>query len=394
MAKKITKAMAFTFATMVGLSLSAADAPVELKAKEGAKVTAPVTDPLAGMPTVIAKIGSKEIKKADIIAFLKEAMEGNPKATDITQDAMEKMIAQNPYFYATRVVEFDLLLKLAAKSGIVPSEVAAKKFLGSIWNKASKEERVAIESQLKKQGLTFKQHVEKSSKQKYVQKQVAIQSWIEKAIVVSDAEVETLAKKLYDEKRDQYFKVSEATGEGQVNASHILIMPDKKATDKEAADLAAKKKALEIVAEIKAGKISFQDAAVKYSQGPSAPRKGALGSFDKGAMLPEFEKAAFALEEEAMTDAPVKTQYGYHIILRNKAAKAATYRTFESVKPMIIQNIKQDEMQKRIKATLDAAKKDMKVEVFVKKPAPRMPQLPPELQKQLQEKMKAKGKTK
>ncbi len=396
MAKKITKAMALTFATIVGLSLNAADAPAELKVKEkapvaeGAKVIAPVTDPLAGVPDVVAKISDKEIKKADIIAFLKEAMEGNPKAKDMTQAKLKMMIAQNPYFYTTRVVEFDVLLELAAKAGIVPSEMGAKKFLGSIWNKADKKERAAIEGQLKAQGLTFKQHVEKSSKQKYVQKQVAIQSWIEKAVVIPDAEIEVMAKKLYDEKRDQYFILNAATGEGQISASHILIMPDKKVADKEAADLAAKKKALDVVAEIKAGKITFQDAAVKYSQGPSAEKKGSLGSFGKGQMVPEFEKAAFALEEDAMTDEPVKTQFGYHIILRNKATKEATYRSFESVKAMIIQNIKSEETQKRIKSTLDTAKKNMKVEFFVKKPAPRMPMMSPEMQKQIQEKMKQK----
>jgi len=74
----------------------------------------------------------------------------------------------------------------------------------------------------------------------------------------------------------------------------------------------SKKKAEEILAKIKAGE-DFQELAKKYSQDSTAASGGDLGTFGKGKMLPDFEKAAFALKANEISGL-VKTTYGYHII--------------------------------------------------------------------------------
>ena len=59
---------------------------------------------------------------------------------------------------------------------------------------------------------------------------------------------------------------------------------------------------------------SFSDFAKEYSQDPgSAVAGGSLGTFGRGAMVPEFEEAAFALEVGEISE-PVKSDFGYHII--------------------------------------------------------------------------------
>jgi foldase protein PrsA len=64
-------------------------------------------------------------------------------------------------------------------------------------------------------------------------------------------------------------------------------------------------------------KDDFAALAEEKSTDPSAAtNKGDLGEFGRGQMVPEFEKAAFALEEYAFTAVPIKSQFGYHIILR------------------------------------------------------------------------------
>ena len=59
----------------------------------------------------------------------------------------------------------------------------------------------------------------------------------------------------------------------------------------------------------------FATIAKTSSQCPSSKNGGDLGTFTRGKMVKEFEKAAFALEK-GQTSGPVKTQYGYHIIKR------------------------------------------------------------------------------
>lgn len=122
--------------------------------------------------------------------------------------------------------------------------------------------------------------------------QYAIQKAVEK-VRVTDDEV----KKFYDENPGQF--------ESGVlfNADHILVDTEEKAN--------------EIKADIEAGKISFADAAKKYSTCPSGKSGGNLGDFAHGQMVPEFENACAEMEIGAVS-APVQTQFGWHLIRLNK----------------------------------------------------------------------------
>lgn len=72
--------------------------------------------------------------------------------------------------------------------------------------------------------------------------------------------------------------------------------------------------AQELRAKITKGE-SFANLAKEYSIDGSKKRGGDLGFFGRGMMVPEFEKAAFALQKSQVSDV-VKTQFGYHIIKR------------------------------------------------------------------------------
>lgn len=107
-----------------------------------------------------------------------------------------------------------------------------------------------------------------------------------------------------------------------LNASHILIDSEEKAK--------------EVVEEINNG-LSFEDAAIKYSSCPSKEQGGNLGEFGRGQMVPEFENAAFEMEEGEISG-PVKSQFGYHIIQVNEKLPEAT-SSMEEVKDEITNQI-------------------------------------------------------
>lgn len=136
------------------------------------------------------------------------------------------------------------------------------------------------------------------------------------------------AKSYFDEHQDEF-----KTGE-MAKAKHILI---KAASDEEFE--AAEKRANEIAEEIKAGEKTFEQAAMDYSDCPSNMQGGDLGLFGKGQMVPEFEEAVFAMNEGDLS-APVKTQFGYHLIKLEEHHEAGVPK-FEEVRDEILGKLSQ-----------------------------------------------------
>jgi peptidyl-prolyl cis-trans isomerase C len=79
--------------------------------------------------------------------------------------------------------------------------------------------------------------------------------------------------------------------------------------------------------------LDFSEAALKYSTCPSKNSGGNLGSFEKGRMVPEFEEAAFNMPIGDISK-PVKTQFGYHLIVVDNK-KEAVIADFSEVKDSI-----------------------------------------------------------
>ncbi len=107
----------------------------------------------------------------------------------------------------------------------------------------------------------------------------------------------------------------------QVAASHILIAfkgADSAGEDVTRSKPEAEAFAKDVLAQALADPSKFADLAKQHSDGPSAEKGGDLGTFKFEAMAPAFSEAAFALEINAITEAPVETGFGYHIIQRTK----------------------------------------------------------------------------
>lgn len=126
-------------------------------------------------------------------------------------------------------------------------------------------------------------------------------------------------------KDDEIKKYYEENIYGDMKASHILITADVKddATDEEKteAENKAKEEAEKIIKQLDEGK-KFADLAKKNSKDESnASNGGDLGYFSYDDMVEEFSKATKELKVNEYTKEPVKTEYGYHIILKTGEKK-------------------------------------------------------------------------
>ncbi|MBB3256725.1 peptidyl-prolyl cis-trans isomerase C [Paraburkholderia bannensis] len=154
------------------------------------------------------------------------------------------------------------------------------------------------------------------------QQQVILHAWIEdflKNNQPSDAEV----KAMYD-------KVTQGAGGGkEYHLHHILVADEQQAKD--------------LIAKIKGG-ASFEDLAKQYSKDPgSAKNGGDLDWSDPKAYVPEFAAAATSLQKGQITDTPVHTQFGWHII-RVDDIRAIAPPPLEQVRPQIVQQLQQEKL--------------------------------------------------
>jgi len=116
----------------------------------------------------------------------------------------------------------------------------------------------------------------------------------------------------------------------ELHARHILIKEEG----------GGEKKAVEILSEIQNKKLTFEEAAAKFSADPSNAQKGGdLGFFPRGMMDPAFEKAAFGLaKDQDLLAKPVKSSFGFHLIQR-VGYKAAEQKALSDVKEEIASEV-------------------------------------------------------
>lgn len=122
----------------------------------------------------------------------------------------------------------------------------------------------------------------------------------------------------------------------EFNASHILVETEEEA--------------LAIIEEIQGG-ADFADTAKAKSTGPSGPSGGVLGWFGKGRMVAPFEAAVLEMEPGSIS-APVKTQFGWHVIKLNET-RAIAAPELEKVKATLEQEIQRDAVQAYIDGLVD-----------------------------------------
>jgi peptidyl-prolyl cis-trans isomerase C len=144
-----------------------------------------------------------------------------------------------------------------------------------------------------------------------------------------------------EEVKAEYDKFVAANGGKEYRARHILVEKEDEAK--------------KLIADIKKGG-KFDDIAKKNSKDPGSGAKGGdLDWANASSYVAEFSEAMIKLEKGKMTDTPVKTQFGYHII-RLEDTRQAQLPPMEQVKPQIAQQLGQQKLTAFQKEMRDKAK--------------------------------------
>lgn len=307
------------------------------KKKTPSKKTAAVSSTLAN---VVAKVNGTPITRAELDRAMKFMLAQNQVKKELTAD--EKKKAESAVL--DQLISAELLYQAGKKLPItdIDSRVEAQMKQG----KTKFPSTEAYDKALKASGLTEKDLEEFARKEIYINN--LIETEIASKISISDDQ----AKKFYDENSAK-FKQPET-----VQASHILIGVDPKASAEEKAK--AKEKAEALLKRAKAGE-DFAALAKTNSTCPSAPQGGDLGYFSKGQMVPAFEAAAFSLKPGEISDV-VETQFGYHIIKVTNKKPAGTV-PFSDAKKEIINYLKIQKIQQSISELVDKLRKEANIEI-------------------------------
>jgi peptidyl-prolyl cis-trans isomerase C len=200
------------------------------------------------------------------------------------------------------------------------------------------------------------QKVTEEELRKRVEENVKVQQFIDDAIKDTPAPTEDEIAKFYDGNPKSFARPE------RVRASHILLKTDKSATPEQKAEI--RKKIEEIRADVESGKITFEDAAAKFSEDKgNAPKGGDLGFFPKGRMVKPFEEAAFAAQVGTLTPI-VESDFGFHIIKAVEHMPADTV-PLEEAKPRIQQFLEQATKRNATQQYVNGLKAKTTVETFM-----------------------------
>ncbi len=267
---------------------------------------APAAEPTNSVVLTIdgTAIMENDVREMMISRYGRQLQQMPPEQLAMVQQQMQQMIL-------TDLISKTLLLNAAEKEGYKATDEDIAKEIEEISKRIP--EGQSFEEFAKSAGVDIKR----------IKEQIADDTKIRKLIDVVTKDVEKpgeeKVKKYYDEHPDEFSQKE------MVAASHILLSTQEAADETAIAAVKAEADKLKEQLGKEDGK-TFEELATAHSDCPSKAQGGSLGEFGRGQMVPEFEKAAFT-QKIGEVGAPIKTQFGYHLIkvTDKKEAKTTPY---------------------------------------------------------------------
>lgn len=259
--------------------------------------------------------------RADILALQA------PRASRATllRDAMQDLVAEKLFEKAMRELAIE----------VQPGELEAT--LRSVMQQNGMTTQEQLRQAVEGQGLDWDEYVE--TMRRHLAQSKLVNLKVRSQVKVSEDEVKRRYAELAAMER----------GEEEVRASHILVAVEAQAPAEQVE--AARARAEAIADRARTPGVDFGALAREVSDGPNKAEGGELGWFRRGEMVPELEKAAFALEAGAVSD-PVRTRFGWHVVKVHERRQVAA-RPFEQVANQIREKLFREEMERATERYLD-----------------------------------------
>ncbi len=259
---------------------------------------------LASAASVVARVGDRVITQADLDLqfdlFLRQSTGGAALS-----DEQRAQLAPLKKQYLQRMVQDAVVVQAAERLGLAPDEATIDRRVEQAKQRLSGED--AFLAALKQYGIPDVATYRRMTYDAMAYK--AMIGWIRERLRVSEA----ATRMLYLLDQSAYAEPE------QICTAHILVPSREEAED--------------VIARLKDG-ADFAELARQVSKDPgSAPRGGDLGCVALGRFVPEFERAALALQPGQVSE-PVQTQFGWHVIRMNERLPARV-RPYEEVRGQI-----------------------------------------------------------
>lgn len=215
--------------------------------------------------------------------------------------------------------------------------------------------REVLEEQIRRQtGSSLEDFIETQAAEPMFRRVVRHTKLLEKRFPEQARVSDEAVKQRYEQMREEAF-----TKPAEVRASHILVRTEDMRTSEQRR--AALARAEEILEEAKKPGTDFAELARQRSEGPSAPKGGDVGFFQrKGVMVEPFAAAAFTLKPGAISDI-VETDFGFHII-KVTDRKEAVVVGLEQAGEQIRSELKNEQLAAVRDQYIDELKKAAKIE--------------------------------
>ena len=189
-------------------------------------------------------------------------------------------------------------------------------------------------------GVTFEQFLTQYAGINGVTSEEEFREFVKKDYKKSLAAINYIGKQLTKEEIQDYYDQNYSES---MTVKHILIEVNDEVSEKEAL-----KEANDIIAELNEVKDDkdklnekFKDLAFNHSNDSTYATEGLIENFTKKDVVPEFWETSYNLKDGEFTSEPVKTEYGYHVILK---VSSSSQKKLKEVKNEIIKTLAQQKL--------------------------------------------------